>query len=120
MNIVLWIVQVLLALLFLFSGSMKFVLPYADMIKDAPVVLPHAFFLFIGICEILGGIGLILPWLTKIKPGLTPLAASLLVIIMIGAAVITAMGSIPMAIVPAIVGLLCAFVAWGRKTRVSN
>lgn len=118
MNILLWIVQILLALLFLFAGSMKFIMPYADMIKDAPVVLPHAFFLFLGLCEILGGIGLVVPWLTKIKPGLTPLAASLLVIIMIGATVITAMGSIPMAATPAIVGLLCAFVAWGRRTGV--
>ena len=116
MNIVLWIVQILLALLFLFAGSMKFVMPYSDMIKDAPVVLPHGFFLFIGVCELLGGIGLVVPWLTKIKPGLTALAAALLVIIMIGATVITAMGSVTMAITPAIVGLLCAFVAWGRKS----
>lgn len=115
MNILLWIVQILLALLFVFSGVMKFVMPYADMIKDAPVVLPYAFFLFIGVCEILGGIGLVLPWLTKIKTGLTPLAATLLVIIMVGATVITAMGSVAMAIIPLIVGSLCAFVAWGRS-----
>jgi uncharacterized membrane protein YphA (DoxX/SURF4 family) len=120
MNIVLWIVQVLLALLFLFAGSMKFVIPYSDMIKDAPVVLPHVFFHFIGICEILGGIGLVVPWATKIKPGLTPLAAALLIIIMIGATVITAMGSVTMAITPAVVGLLCAFVAWGRKRSLSS
>lgn len=120
MNIVLWIVQILLALLFLFAGSMKFIMPYADMIKDAPVVLPYGLFLFIGVCEILGGIGLVVPWLLKIKPGLTPLAASLLVIIMIGATVITAIGSIKMAITPAIVGLLCVFVAWGRKGAATN
>lgn len=99
----------------MFSGTMKFVMPYADMIKDAPVVLPHAFFLFIGVCEILGGIGVIVPWLTGIKPTLTSLAAILLFIIMIGATVITAMGSVPMAVIPAITGLLCVFVAWGRK-----
>ena len=116
MNILLWIVQILLALLFLMSGVMKFVMSYADMTKDAPVVLPHAFYLFIGVCEILGGIGLVVPWLTKIRPSLTPLAASLLVIIMVGATVITAMGSVSMAVVPAVAGLLCAFVAWGRRS----
>ncbi|MEO6050440.1 MAG: DoxX family protein [Pyrinomonadaceae bacterium] len=115
MNILLWIVQILLALLFIFSGVMKFVIPYADMIKDAPVVFPHTVFLFIGICEILGGLGLVLPWATKIKPGLTPLAAGLLVIIMIGATVVTALSIPPaMAFIPAIVGLLCGFIAWGR------
>ncbi len=120
MNILLWIVQVLLALLFLMSGVTKFLMPYADMVKDSPVKFPYAFFLFIGVCEILGGIGLVMPWLTKIKPGLTPLAAALLVIIMIGAVVVTAMGpAAAMAVVPAVAGLLCVFVAWGRKGAVA-
>lgn len=121
MNILLWIVQILLALLFLMSGVTKFIMPYADMIKDSPVKFPHWFYLFIGICEILGGIGLVVPWLTKIKPGLTPLAASLLIVIMIGATVVTAMSTMaPMAVVPAVVGLLCAFIAWGRRGAASN
>lgn len=118
MNIVLWIFQILLGLLFMFSGVMKFVMPYEEMAKGTPVNLPHWFFLFIGTCELLGGIGLIVPWATKIKPFLTPLAAALLVIIMIGAVVITSMTPMPaMAVVPAIVGLLCAFIAWGRKSK---
>ena len=118
MNILLWIVQILLGLLFLFSGVMKFVMPYSEMIKDQTIVFPHWFFLFIGVCEILGGIGLVVPWLTKIRPSLTPLAASLLIIIMVGATVITAMGPMaPMAAIPAVVGLLCAFVAWGRRAK---
>lgn len=116
MNILLWIVQILLALLYLMSGVMKFIMPYPDMIKDQPVVLPYWFILFIGVCEILGAIGLVVPWLTKIKPGLTPLAASLLVIIMVGATILTAIGPMaPTAVVPAVAGLLCAFVAWGRR-----
>jgi uncharacterized membrane protein YphA (DoxX/SURF4 family) len=114
MNILLWIIQILLGLLFLFSGSMKFIMSYADMSKDAPVVFPHWFLLFIGVCEILGGFGLILPWALKIKPGLTPLAAWLLVIIMIGATVIGAMGTIALAITPFVVGLLLAFVGYQR------
>ena len=115
MNILLWIVQILLALLFLMSGVLKFVLSYADMIKDAPVVLPYGFILFIGVCEILGAIGLVVPWASGIKPGLTPLAAALLVIIMIGAVITSVPGGIKMAILPAVVGLLCIFVAWGRR-----
>ena len=114
MNIILWIVQIIVGLLFIFSGAMKFMMPYADMIKDAPIVFPHWFFLFIGVCEILGGLGLILPWALKIKPGLTPLAAALLIVIMIGAVVVSAMMSVPMAIVPFVVGLMLLFIVYGR------
>jgi uncharacterized membrane protein YphA (DoxX/SURF4 family) len=115
MNIVLWVLQILLALLFLFSGVMKFLMPYDEMVKQMPVALPHWFILFIGVCEILGGLGLVLPWLLKIRPSLTPLAAWLLVVIMIGAVVISAMGGISMAIVPFVTGLLLAFVGYGRS-----
>ena len=115
MNIVLWILQILLGLLFMFSGSMKFIMSAEQMNEGAPVAWPIWFLHFIGICEILGGIGLIVPWLTGIKRGLTPLAASLLVVIMIGATVISAMMSIPIAIVPFVVGLLLIVVAWGRS-----
>jgi uncharacterized membrane protein YphA (DoxX/SURF4 family) len=113
MNMALWIVQALLALIFLFSGSMKFVMSVEEMTKQMP--MPGWFLHFIGVCEILGALGLILPWLTRIRPGLTPLAAAGLVIIMIGATVITLMISdIAMALVPLVVGILCAFVAYGR------
>lgn len=115
MNIALWIVQILLALLFIFSGVSKFLMPADEMAKNMPPFLSLGFIYFIGVCEFLGGIGLVIPWLTKIRPGLTPLAAALLFIIMIGATVITAMGQAALALVPAIVGLLCAFVAWGRR-----
>ena len=90
MNILLWIIQLLLSLLFMFAGVMKFIMPVADMQKGSPVVFPGWFFHFIGVCEILGGLGLILPALLRIKPGLTPLAATGLGIITLGAAIITA------------------------------
>jgi uncharacterized membrane protein YphA (DoxX/SURF4 family) len=115
MNILLWVVQILLALEFLMSGVLKFVMSYADMTKDAPVVLPYGFILFIGVCEILGAIGLVVPWATGIKPWLTPLAAALLVVIMIGAVVTSLPAGVAYAIVPAVTGLLCIFVAWGRR-----
>ena len=118
MNIVLWIVQIILALLFLFSGSVKFVMSAEDMRKAAPtaIQLPDLFVKFIGACEILGGLGLVLPGLTKIRRGLTPLAAAGLLIIMIGAVVVSIMGmGISAGIVPFIVAVLCAFVAYGRR-----
>ena len=113
MNVALWIIQGLLAILYLFSGGMKLILPIEEMTKD--VALPGAFLRFIGVAEILGALGLILPWLTGIFPGLTPLAAACLVVIMIGATVITVMtGSIMTALIPLVVGVLAAFVAYGR------
>lgn len=115
MNTVLWILQILLGLLFTFSGSMKFIMSAEQMNEGAPVALPIWFIHFIGICEILGAIGLIVPWLTGVKRGLTPLAASLLIVIMIGATVISAMMSIPIAILPFVVLLLLIVVAWGRS-----
>ena len=98
---------------------MKFMMPYADMIKDAPIVFPYWFFLFIGVCEVLGGLGLILPWALKIKPGLTPLAAALLIVIMIGAVVVSAMMSPTMAIVPFVVGLMLLFIVFGRTRKAA-
>jgi uncharacterized membrane protein YphA (DoxX/SURF4 family) len=115
MNIVLWILQVLLGLFFIFAGVMKFVMPVEEMTKQIPVALPGIFLHFIGVCEILGGLGLILPGLFRIKPGLTPLAAAGLVIIMIGAVVIALVGgAIGPALYPLIIGLLLAFVAFAR------
>jgi uncharacterized membrane protein YphA (DoxX/SURF4 family) len=115
MNIALWIVQALLALLFLFAGGIKLVLPIEEMMKQMPLSLPGWFVRFIGVVEVLGAIGLILPWLLRIRPGLTPLAAAGLVIVMIGATVYTlAAGDVASAVMPLVVGLLCAFVAYGR------
>lgn len=113
LNYTLWIAQVLLAALFLFSGVMKFVMPVAKMTEHSS--LPGWFFWFIGVCEILGAIGLILPSLLRIKPGLTPLAAAGLAIIMLGATVISAQTlGIKGAVVPFLAGLFSAFVAYGR------
>ena len=111
---VLWIVQGLLAALFLFAGGMKLVLPIEEMTKQ--MALPGLFLRFIGVVEVLGAIGLILPGLLRIRPGLTPLAAAGLVIIMIGATVLTltSVGVAP-ALIPLVVGLLAAFVAYGRR-----
>src|SRR5438094_3305518 len=109
----LWIVQGLLAAVFLFTGGMKLVLPLEKM--TGPVPLPGLFIRFLGVAEILGAIGLILPGLLRIRPGLTPLAAAGLVIITIGATVFTlATSEAPLALIPLVLGLLAAFVAYGR------
>jgi hypothetical protein len=85
------------------------------MTQQMPIPLPGWFLRFIGVCEVLGALGLILPGLTGKQPGLTPLAAAGLVIIMIGATAMTlASGDIVMALIPLVVGLLSAFVAYGR------
>lgn len=118
MNVALWIIQVLLALLFLFAGGTKLVLPIetlTSMGSPNQIHLPGFLIRFIGVCEVLGAIGLILPGLLRTRPRLTPLAAAGLVIIMIGATVLTFVADgLAMALPPLVVGLLAAFVAYGR------
>lgn len=118
MNILLWVIQILLALLFLFAGVTKLVLPMEVlMAMGSPnqVRLPGLLLRFIGVCEVLGALGLILPGVFRRRQDLTPLAAAGLVVIMIGAVILTAIGDGPVAAIgPLVVGLLCAFVAYGR------
>ena len=118
MNIALWIIQILLALLFLFAGGTKLLLPIETLTAMGPpnqVVLPGLLMRFIGVCEVLGALGLVLPGFLHIRPKLTPLAAAGLLIIMIGATIITIMGpGVGPALPPLVVGFLCAFVAYGR------
>ena len=115
MNKSLWTIQILLALLFLFAGVSKFVVPVDQMIQGMPAAIASGGFIhFIGVCEVLGGLGLVLPGLLRIKPGLTPLAATGLVIIMIGAIVISVPRGVATAVLPLVTGILAAFVAYGR------
>lgn len=118
MTYVLWIIQVLLALLFLFAGGTKLVLPLDVLAASGSpnqIQLPGLFVRFIGVVEVLGALGLILPGLLRIKPWLTPLAAAGLVIIMLGATALTmAADGFTGGVVPLVVGLLSAFVAYGR------
>ena len=124
MNIALWIIQVLLALLFLFAGGTKLYFSpevLASMGSPNQVHLPGLLIRFIGVCEVLGALGLVLPGLLRIKQWLTPLAAAGLVIIMIGATVLTVIGDgFGAAVVPLLVTLLCAFVAYGRSRPISQ
>jgi len=109
----LWLIQGLLAALFLFAGGFKLALPLAALAKVSP--LPAPFLKFIGACEVTGALGLILPGLLRIRTGLTPLAAAGLVIIMTGAVVVTlATQGVAPAVLPFVVGTLAAAVALGR------
>jgi uncharacterized membrane protein YphA (DoxX/SURF4 family) len=112
-NIILWIIQGLLAALFLFAGGMKLMLPVAELTQQTK--MPGFFIRLIGVAEVLGGIGLILPGLTRIRPSLTSLASAGLTIIMIGATIVTLDSSdIRMMPIPFVTGVLSAFVAYGR------
>lgn len=116
-NRLLWAAQIVVALLFIFAGSMKFIMPAAKL-QQGPLVLPIAFIHFIGVCECLGALGLVLPGVLRFQTWLTPLAAAGLTIIMIGATVVTvlAMGAAA-AILPAVVGTITVVIALGRRDR---
>jgi len=114
---ILWTVQVVLAALFLFGGITKLVMDSATLTADSG--LPAAFLRFIGVCETLGAIGLILPWALKVRRELTPIAAACLVIIMIGAVVTTALTvSVVAAAFPLLTGVLLATVGYSRWQQV--
>lgn len=117
MKYALWFVQALLALIFLFAGAMKFIMPPEALTAASP--LPLLFVRFIGACEVLSALGLILPGLLRIQQVLTPLAAAGLVIIMAGATTITlAIGGGATALIPLVIGVLAAFVVYGRRRLV--
>ena len=114
LNVLLWVLQALLAMLFMFAGAMKFIIPVAEMTKQ--IALPGWFLHFIGGAEILGAIGLLLPGILRIRTGLTPLAAAGLVVIMIGATALNLKaGQRPFALMTVVIGLLLVFVAYNRR-----
>ena len=109
----------MLAALFLSTGAMKIFTPLAVLEQQAQ--MPGLFLRFIGTCELLGALGLVLPGIFRIKTYLTPLAASGLVIIMIGATIATiATVSTAMAILPFVVGILTGVVVYGRREFASS
>ena len=118
-NITMWAVQGILAALFLSTGAMKLFTPLALLEQQAH--MPGLFLRFIGACELLGAFGLVLPGIFRIRTYLTPLAASGLVIIMIGATIATvATVSAAMATLPFVVGVLSGIVVYGRRQFASN
>ena len=116
MNIVLWILQVLLGVVFVLAGVMHgFRQEQAKQRMVWMQDVSSGVLTFIGTAEILGGIGLVLPALTNIWPVLTPLAAAGLAIIMILAAIFHyRRGETSRIGVNLVLAALAAFVAYGR------
>ena len=117
MNVILWILQVLLALLFIWAGGFKLVVPLSVLAQPQPgqVALPGMFLKFIGLCELLGGFGLVLPGIFRTRQYLIPLAAAGLLIIIVGATVVVLMGgNVGVAVSNVVIALMLAFVAYGR------
>lgn len=118
LHVGLWVAQVLLAVAFLGAGLMKTTTPIAELqpkmawIKDGMAPLVR----FIGITEVLGALGLILPTATRIQPWLTPLAAGGLALTMV-LAMFTHLwlGEYPGIVANLVLGGLAAFVVWGRS-----
>ncbi len=117
LRIALWSAQILLAIVFALAGGMKVSMPAAELAKTASG-FPLGFLRFIGIAELAGAIGVILPALTRIAPVLTPLASSGFVIVMASAAVLHLVrGQFGELAVVVVLGALAYFVAWGRFKR---
>ena len=117
LRIALWSAQIALAIIFVLAGGMKLSTPAAELAKMTPG-FPLAFLRFLGIAELAGSIGLILPALTRIAPVLTPLASSGFVIVMASAALLHLVrGQFGELAVVVVLGALAYFVAWGRFKR---
>ena len=114
-NVGLWAMQSTLSLVFLFAGSSKLLMSAQQMTAQSDMDIPLWFMRFIGVCEVAGALGLILPSISRIRPGLTALAASGLAVIMVGATTLTAIaGPAAAATFPLVVGIAALFVAYGR------
>jgi putative oxidoreductase len=116
----LWVAQALLALVFLAAGVPKLTSPVADLAKNMAWVphVPEGLVRFIGLCEVLGALGLVLPAATRVQPVLTPVAAALLAVVMLlGAATHVWLGEAPLMAPALVLGSLAAFIAWGRFAR---
>lgn len=114
MNIVLWILQVLLAIAFLAHGWL-FLYPPPEIAVQMNASLPRWFQLFLGVAEVLAAIGLILPAITRIMPFLVTWAAIGIVIVVASATVWHAVrGEISSAIITLVLTAMAAFVAYMR------
>ena len=117
LHIILWVAQIILGGMFIMAGMMKSTQPIVDLSKSVPWTanVPLALVRFVGVSELFGGVGLILPSLLRIKPILTPIAAIGILLIMVFALVYHVMnGEINVIGINIAFGLVAAFIAWGR------
>ena len=118
MNITLWVLQVLLALVFLAHGVMMLA-PPAEVAVQMNAMLPRWFQVFLGVAEVLAAIGLTLPGLTRIQPGLVPAAAAGIVIVMVSATVLhLARSEFSAAATTCVLLVMAIVVAYGRWRRL--
>ena len=114
MNIVLWVLQVLLALAFLAHGCL-FLFPPAAIVDQMNASFPRWFQLFLGVAEILAAVGLTLPGFTRIQPWLVSCAAAGVMIVMVCATIFHLMrGEVSSAITTVVLLAMATFVAYGR------
>jgi uncharacterized membrane protein YphA (DoxX/SURF4 family) len=119
-TIALWIVQLLLAAAFGTAGAMKLTMPVPELVQQMAWAgdVPPWLVRFIGLSELAGAVGLVLPAATRMAPGLTPVAALGLVVVMLLAAAFHVVrgefGALPINMT---LGALAAFVAWGRTRK---
>lgn len=116
MNILLWVLQIVFGLYFVFVGVMHFIIPPGlPDVMGWMYELSPALHWISGVAEILGGLGLILPGLTKIQTRLTPLAALGLLLVMIGAALWHVQrGEISNIILNLVNAAILGFIAYSR------
>jgi hypothetical protein len=117
-NVWLWIAQSLLALLFVFAGVVKLVMPAQALAQGG---LPVGFMRFIAVAELCGALGLVLPGVLRVRRELTPIAALGLIVIMAGATTVTLATQAPtVAVLPLVVGIVLGVVLWGRRSWLSR
>lgn len=120
LHISLWIAQIILACMFIMAGIMKSTVPADELIKQMPWVADVGvwFVRFIGMSELLGGIGLILPSLLRIKPILTPYAAFGIATIMLLAIGYHGMkGEYQAILINLVIAGIAIFIYSGRKNK---
>lgn len=114
MNVLIWVLQVLLALAF-FAHGWLFLSPPASMVAQMNATLPRWFQLFLGVAEVLAAVGLTLPGLTRILPSLVSLAAAGIMIVMIFATAFHLMrGEVSSAAITFVLLAMATFVAYMR------
>ena len=114
MNLVLWVVQVLLAVAF-FAHGWLFLTPPAALVEQMNASLPRWFQLFVGVAEVLAAVGLTLPGLTRILPWLVTWAAGGIMIVTVSATVFhIARGELSSAAITMVLFAMAAFVAYMR------
>jgi uncharacterized membrane protein YphA (DoxX/SURF4 family) len=120
-NIATWVAQVILALLFGMAGALKTFTPMAELATKIPwtAEVPAMLVRFIGVSELLGAIGILLPAALRIRPRLTPLAAAGLALVMALAILFhLSRGEAQVIGLPLVLAALSAFVAWSRIRKV--